>query len=114
MRSIPKVYIAGVGLTATWASADGSSDAENATSVISAVTKALLDAGITYDAIDHSLATKSAKVVREAFQAFDPSVPRIDEAKEGSQLKDAVQRLAAGRDRCMLIADVENVRPLHL
>ena len=86
MASESKVYIAGTGLSAL--PAEYTVDAIFAC-LVSAATKALLDAGITHDDVSRSVTvshTGSYHPGSEAARAFDKGVLAVDEIASGSGL----------------------------
>ena len=99
----PAVYVAGVGATI---SNDGSSTNEH---VVSAVTKALLDAGISFDNVDQGVVGAGAKGGSAAFKAFDERGINVDEAKQGSELEKATGFISKQKAECVLVITTEGV-----
>ena len=103
MTSTGKVYIAGVGLSPT-------SSAKNAvTPLISAATKALLDAGITFDDVAQGVVGNDVKEGPAAFKAFDERGINIDKAKAGSEIDKAIRLVDDKSKQCVLVITTEKV-----
>jgi acetyl-CoA acetyltransferase len=102
-----KVYIAGVGVT----NSQSNNGAEQK-DLVSAATKALIDAGITYDDIDTSLAAKSRQDTAQVFRAFDDREQKgkIRQAQASNLFGDAIELAGSGRARCVLAVGVQKVR----
>lgn len=85
MAPSSKVYIAGVGYSPS--SSKSSSTEASVAASISAITKALLDAGLTYDDITHAVVSKSSEHASEALKTFEDGGVTTSEAKQGSELE---------------------------
>lgn len=102
--STSSVYIAGVGFSPLQS---GSSSARNTnTSAVSAATKALLDAGVTYDDVSHGVGS----VGSEPFKAFDEGGITVDKAESGSELESAFRQVKDKGAQCVLVVAGEKVR----
>ena len=110
MTSEPKVYIAGVGFSPL--PARGSPAKSVITSLVSAATKALLDAGVTYDDVSRgvtSVKDKTSTYGAEAFKAFGEDGVTVDEEKSGFEFDNSFHCV---RDRvalCVLMIAVAKV-----
>lgn len=94
-----KVHIAGV----------GSADKDSSSSLVSAATKALLDAGITYDNVTHGARRKSSSQGAEAFRAFgDEGVP-VSEVDGGSELQSSFTMVQDRGEQCVLAITADKV-----
>ncbi len=109
-----QAHIAGVG---TSSATNNSSFDELA---ISAGTKALLDAGITYNVVDHSVACfldDQLRIPRSCFDAFGLERAPVSEVDAHSGLFTAVQCVRSGQANCVLLLGLDRVRskenPLH-
>ncbi|KAI9685609.1 MAG: hypothetical protein M1822_004467 [Bathelium mastoideum] len=108
MTSKPKVFIAGIGFSPS--PPNGSPAHDFIAALVSAVTKALLDAGITYDNIARSVTTTSSSKVNygsEALKALDEGVFAVDEAERGSELQTAIRCVRDGGAKCVLMIAIE-------
>lgn len=108
MPSRSNVYIAGVGSSPA-PGANNSSDAVIA-SLVSAATKALLDAGITFDTVNLGVKSKSSKHASQAFKAFDERGIKIDEVQSGAELNGAVGSIQDQGADCVLVVVEAQVR----
>ena len=103
----PAVYIAGVGA----AISDNNSSRDEP--VISAVTKALLDAGVTYGDVDSSVACSldadSLKVPKQCLDTFGKTGAPISEVECYSGLHTASQFLKSGHSNCVLMVGFDKV-----
>lgn len=109
MPPSPKVYIAGVGYS-TSASKKSSKEASLA-SAISAATKALLDAGVTYDDITHGVASTSSKHLLNAFKAFEDGGVAMNQVKQSSELESSFALIEGqGVQSVLMIAEEEVCR----
>lgn len=107
MPSKPNVFIAGVGFSPLPSS---DSQARNSAAVlVSAATKALLDAGVSYDSVSRGVTTAGSHG-SEAFESFEKGAIDIDEAERGSELSTAFQHVRDGSNRCVLMDAIEEVR----
>lgn len=98
-----KVYIAGV----------GSAEKDSGSSLVSAATKALLDAGITYDNVTRGARRKSLSQGAEAFRAFgDDGVP-VSEVDAGSELQSSFTMVQDRGEQCVLVITSDKVRLLE-
>lgn len=105
MASDTKVYIAGVGY-----SPDDASGPESVVSLVSAATKTLLDAGVTFEDVTHGVTCKTLSSGSIAFKTFGEREVNIDRVAAGSEL-DASIRLVRDRDaQCVLMVAAEKVR----
>ena len=100
MPSQPKVYIAGVGYSPI---------ESGVASLVSAATKALLDAGLTYDDVTQGVQSKSLKDGSRAFKAFDPRRIPVDEVESGSELECSFQHVKEQGAQCVLLIATEKV-----
>ena len=108
----PAVFIAGVGATI---SSDGSSTNDQ---IISAITKALLDAGVTYSDVDQSIAGFVAegglKVPKSTLDTFGKTGAPVSEVECYTALHTASQFLKSGHSNCVLMVGFDKVLDLHL
>lgn len=102
------VHIVGVGYSPL-PNKDSSSEASIAT-LISAATKALLDAGVTFDDITHGVVTKSSKHAANAFKAFEDEGVVIKQAEQNTELETSFTLLEDGRAESVLMITEEKVR----
>lgn len=100
MTSDAKAYLAGIGFSPSQRGENGTD------SLISAATKALLDAGITYHDVTRGVGSKA---VLEAFKAFGDDISAIDESKQGSELETALSSVKEGKARCVLVIVTDQV-----
>lgn len=107
MPSKSKVHIAGVGSSPSPASSS-SSEAVIA-SLVSAGTKALLDAGLTFDSISRGVRSKSSKDASQAFKAFDDEGITVDEVEAGAELDSAFRSVQESGAQCVLVIVGEKV-----
>ena len=104
MASDAKVYIAGVGY-----SPDDASGQEPVAKLVSAATKALLDAGVTFEDVTHCVTSKTLSSGSIAFSAFGEGEVMVEKVEAGSEL-DASIRLVRDRDvQCVLMVAAEKV-----
>ena len=113
MASQPKVYIVGVGFSPL---PEGSSPAQDLIGpLVSAATKALLDAGVTYDDID---LTVHGSVGSETSHAFGQGPLNVNGTGDGSDFVSAFDRLADQGTHSVLLMTVQKVclriRPMLL
>jgi len=98
-------HIAGIGL----------SEESNTTTdklVLSAVTIALLDAGITYRDVDQDVVSswdEQSPIPRSCFSTLGPKRPQIHEVKIRSALYTAVECIRARQKNCVLIVGIDKV-----
>lgn len=98
-----EVYIAGVGLSPF----SSKSSKEFLSSLVSAATKALLDAGLTYDDVDHGVTSSPGA---EAFKSFDEGRIATEEVDGVSEFQMSFNWISDQRARCVLMIAVEEVR----
>lgn len=110
MTSKSKVYVAGIGYSPS--PSNGSAKASVA-SLISAATKALLDAGVTYDDVAQGVTTARSQG-SETFKAFDEGGVEVDEVENGSEIKASYKFIEDRGIRCVLTIVVEKVRSFIL
>ena len=101
MASKARVYIAGVGYSSA------SKDSILATTFTSAATKALLDAGITYDDITHGL---SAGQESEMFNGFGATRIPLGKVDTTAALPSAAALIREKGAQCVLLVALEKVR----
>jgi hypothetical protein len=110
MTSESKVYIAGVGFSP---SPPAGSPAQGViVSLVSAATKALLDAGVTYDDVAQgvrSVRSKTFSYGSEAFKAFDDGDITVDEVERGSEFESSFYWVRDRGAQCVLMIAVEKV-----
>ena len=112
MTSESKVYIAGVGLSPL--PPGGSSTKGVIASLVSAATKALLDAGVTCDDVAQGVRSVRSETFRygsEAFKAFDEGGIMVDEVESGSELNSAFYWVRDRGAQCVLMIAAEKVCP---
>lgn len=101
------VHIAGIGL-----SLSTKSDIDNL--AISAGTKALLDAGITYGKVELGVACflnePNIRIPRSCFKAFGRQKACLSEIDGHSALFTEVQCIRSGQTDCALLVGVDSVR----
>lgn len=103
MTPKPKVHIAGI----------GSAEKDSGSSLVSAATKALLDAGITYDNVTRGARRKSLSQGAEVFRAFgDEGVP-VSEVDGGSELQSSFTMVQDRGEQCVLVITADKVRFLE-
>lgn len=105
MPSESKVYIAGVGVSP--ASKGASVDT---TSLITAATKALLDAGVTYDDVSRGVISKSQNRGANVFRAFDDGNGPVEEVEDGAELDKSYHLVRDRGEQCVLMVAIEEVR----
>lgn len=99
-----KVYVAGVGLTP---SPSGSSFAKAVIAAqVSACTKALLDAGVTYDDVAHGVASEASSQGLKAFKTIDEEIT-VNEVAAGSELDTSVRLVKDLGVQCVLAVATE-------
>lgn len=108
-----KVYIAGVGIShsAQSVSKSGLRDLS-----ISAGTKALLDAGVTYGDVNESIACflgDDLKVDKAAFNSFGKTGAAVCEIDCYSSLFAATQFVKSGHSHCAMMIGLDRVRQRH-
>lgn len=101
------VYIAGVGYSPL-PSKNSSTEASIAT-LISAATKALLDAGVTYDDITHGVVSKSSKHGTNAFKAFEDDGVVVKQTEQSSELETSFTLVKDGGAKSVLMITEEEV-----
>lgn len=98
-----KVFVAGVGLSQQ-------SSGGGAATLVSAATKALLDAGVTYDNVVKGVRSKQLRDGDKAFDSFgDDGVP-VEQVAKGSELKSAFELVQKGKAACVLAIVADEVR----
>jgi hypothetical protein len=105
------VYLAGVGHSPL-KSDTGSSSNSHTTSLISAATKALLDAGVTYDDVSYSVASKGSKSSVEAFQRSRTGEASVEEAEKGREFEKSFCLVSERGAKCVLMVGAEKVRSI--
>ena len=109
----PAVYIAGVGAAV---SSDTSTTALDK-QIVSAVTKALLDAGVTYGDVDSSIAcflgNERLKVPKSSLDTFGKTGAPVSEVECYAGLHTASQFLKSGHSNCVLMVGFDKVCDLH-
>ena len=106
----PPVYVAGVGITHLKGRVSDSNIQELA---ISAGTKALLDAGITYGEVKHNIACflgDDLKVSKSVFQSFGKTGTPITKVECHSGLFVGSQSVRSGNSGCVLVIGFDQVR----
>lgn len=98
-----KVFIAGVGLSPQ-------SSGGGAVTLVSAATKALLDAGITYDNVIRGVRSKELKDGDKAFASFGDDGVSVEQVAKGSELKSAFELVQKGKAGCVLVIVADEVR----
>jgi hypothetical protein len=109
MSSKAQVHIAGVGI-----SSGGSEDKASVNILVSALTKALLDAGVTYDDVGYGVRTHSLDGGAKAFEAFGDDGVRVNEANDSSELQDAAKLVTEKGAQCVLVLAADKVSALRL
>ncbi len=107
---IPPVYIAGVGISHLKGRVSESNVEELA---ISAGTKALLDAGLSYGSIKHGIACflgDDLKVSKRVFQSFGKTGAPITKVECHSGMFIARQFIKSGTSDCILVIGFDQVR----
>lgn len=102
MTGETEVYIAGVGLAP-------SSGGDALASLVSAATKALLDAGLSYDDVSYGVRSKQLGSGAEAFKAFDEEGVKLKEVGGGSELDSAFDLVKKEGAQCVLLVTSEKV-----
>lgn len=106
MSGTTKAYIAGVGYTPFESS-------KSPDALISAATKALLDAGVTYDDVSRAVTGKNVKGGSEALKAFGDEAVEVDKVEDGSELGSAVKLVGSG-EQCVLVVAADEVCRLYV
>lgn len=99
-------HIAGVGVT----SLSRNETLEDL--AISAGTKALLDAGITYSSVDQSIACfldERERIPQKCFNVFGMEGAAVCEVDNSAGFFTAVQSVRAGQNNCVLVAGLDRV-----
>ena len=103
----PAVYVAGVGATI---SSDGFASSEH---IVSAVTKALLDAGVTYSDVDSTItgfvADGGLKVAKSSLDVFGKTGAPVSEVECFAAFHTATQFLKSGHSNCVLMVGFDKV-----
>lgn len=102
------VYVAGIGVSPL---PSGSNSNKATSAVISAATKALLDAGVTYDDIAHGVRGKKSQHAAKAFKAFDEGGIEVDEVEAGSVFDSAYSLVDENNASSVLMVLEEEVCP---
>lgn len=99
-------YIAGVGLSS-------STDLDIDHLGISAATKALLDAGVTYAKVELSISCfldePRLRIPRSCFKAFGRRKGTVSEIDGHSALSTAIQCVRSGQTDCALLVGIDSV-----
>ena len=102
-------HIAGIGVSSN-------SGTENFEALaVTAGTKALLDAGITYSSVDQSIACflkERQRIPRECFNVLGMEGAPISEVDNSAGVFTAVQYIRSGQSDCVLIVGLDRVSPL--
>ena len=110
MTSESKVFIAGVGYSPAL---PRSSPADRfIVALVSSATKALLDAGVTYDDVTRGVTSTGGNTVSlgsEAFKAFDEEGIAIDEVARGTELHNSLYLVRDRGAQCVLMIAAEEV-----
>lgn len=110
----PAVYIAGVGAEIT----DDSSTAALDKQIVSAVTKSLLDAGVTYGDVDSSIACflgdNGLRVPKSSLDTFGKTGAPVSEVECYAGLHTGSQFLKSGHSNCVLMVGFDKVDDLEL
>ena len=107
MTAQSKVYIAGVGVSSS--RSGDSAKKDSASSLVSAATKALLDAGITYDNVTRGVRRKSLSQAGDAFKAFGDESVRVSEVDDGSELSTSFTVVRDRGERSVLVIAADEV-----
>ena len=110
MTSESKVYIAGVGFSPL--PPEGSPAKGVVASLVSAATKALLDAGVTFDDVILSVTSTRGNILShgsEVSKAFDDRGVAVDEVASGSELTSSFSWVRDRGARCVLMTSVDKV-----
>ena len=107
MPSQSKVYIAGVGCSPS--PPEGPPVKAVLRSLVSAATKALLDAGVTYDDITQCVRSKTLSYASEVFKALDERESPVDDVEGGSELDSSIRWVRDQGAQCVLMIAVEKV-----
>lgn len=102
MTAETDVYVAGVGIAP-------SSSGDALASLVSAATKALLDAGLSYDDVTHGVRSKQLRSGSEAFKAFDEGGVTLKEVSGGSELDVSFDLVKSQGAQCVLLITSEKV-----
>lgn len=100
-----KVFIAGVGFSPV--SSKDARSRDSIASQVSAATKALLDAGVTYDDVQGGVT--SSELGTGAFQSFDEEGISIDEVESGTEFLNSLKLVSNRGSRCVLMVAGEEV-----
>lgn len=105
----PRAYIAGVGVSHIKAT---SSNVALDALMVSAGVKALLDAGVTYDDVDQSVACffdQDLKATKSGFETYGKTGTPVSEVECFSGLYTAIQYVRGGDANCVLMVGVDKV-----
>ncbi|KAL9094855.1 MAG: hypothetical protein Q9165_002804 [Trypethelium subeluteriae] len=108
MTSKSKVFIAGVGFSPT--PPKGSPEFECIAALVSAATKALLDAGLSYDDVVQGVTSVGGNTnIRgsDAFEAFDEGAVAVDEVELGFELHTSYDWIRHRGALCVLMIAIE-------
>ena len=108
MMAKSKVYLGGVGASSL--RTEGSAKKDSASFLVSAATKALLDAGITYDNVTRGVRRKSSNQGAEAFRAFGDQGVTITEVEDGTELQSSFTMVQDRGEQCVLVIAADKVR----
>ncbi|KAK5065164.1 hypothetical protein LTR84_001000 [Exophiala bonariae] len=103
------VYLAGVGYSPF--SSNDSSGGSPIAALVSAVVKALLDAGITYDNVTTTVAgcrDNGSSYGPQVAKVFDNTFIEVKEIEAGSELDEALHLVKTRRSHCVLVFATEN------
>ena len=106
MIRTPPAHIAGIGISTRVP------DATLNDLAISAGTKALLDAGVTYSDVDQSIACfldNDVRIPRQCFSIFGMQGAPVTEVDNHSGFSSAVQNIRSGQSNCVLVVGVDRV-----
>lgn len=104
MTSESNVFIAGVGFSP--APPGCSSARDSIAALISAATKALLDAGVTFDDVARGVTSMPGGT---AFKAFDDAGITVEEVESGSEIHASFYLVRDRGARCVLMMAAEEV-----
>jgi hypothetical protein len=107
MPAKSQVHIAGAGISL---SRSGGSQEK---ALVSAATKALLDAGVTYNDVTRGVRDGSLNGGDKAFEAFNDAKVSVDKVKGGSELQDAAKLVTEKGEKCVLVIATDEVRNLR-
>lgn len=100
-----RIYLAGIGFSPVKSSRE-----IVVPSLVSAATKALLDAGITHDDVSRSV-TSEGDIGSDAAKAFDGGIVAVDQVGKGSELATSFKLVKNEGAQCVLMLAEDEVRP---